>query len=271
MRLGGILLLGLIQGLTEFLPVSSSGHLVIGSTLFGLHEPSLLLDVLLHAGTLIPVLWFYRREVASMFGALPRLPALRQGFGDDEGLRLLACVVLGTIPAALAGVLLDDLFERLFSSPLAVGIALIGTGALLLASLLRRGAEQPADAPSRSLSLGRALGVGLAQAFAITPGISRSGTTIATALLLGVERETAARFSFLLSVPAILGAVVLHLRHARLAGELLAFTAGAVVAAVSGYLALRLVVRFVRQGRLHWFALYVIPLGLAVMLHVTLR
>jgi undecaprenyl-diphosphatase len=272
MRLGGILILGVIQGLTEFLPVSSSGHLVIGSALLGLHEPSLLLDVLLHVGTLLPVLWLYRGEVLQMLAALGKLPALRRGLGLDQGLRLLVCVFVATIPTGLLGVLLNDLFEKLFSSPRAVGLALLGTGAILLATLLRRRVDEPADDEgSASLTPLKAVAVGFAQALAITPGISRSGTTIAASLLLGVHRETAARFSFLLSIPAILGATALHLRKATFEPALPAFAAGALIAAVCGYLALRLIVRFVRQGRLHWFAVYVIPLGLGVVAYTPTR
>ncbi len=263
---GGILLLGAIQGVTEFLPVSSSGHLVIGSVILGLHAPSLLLDILLHVGTLLPVLWLYRREVGQMFAALGRLPRLREAYGDDQGLRLLLAVVVGTIPTGLIGGLLNDLFERLFSNTLAVGVALCVTGGLLLLTRLRPGEVDP-EGGFRSLTPLKALVIGCAQGCAITPGISRSGSTIVTGLLLSVERETAARFSFLLSVPAILGATVLHLRKATLTGELLLFAGGAIAAAIFGYLALLLVVRFVKQGRMHWFAAYVVPAGIAVLLH----
>jgi len=270
--LAGALLLGVIQGLTEFLPVSSSGHLVIGQVVLALHQPSLLLDILLHVGTLLPVLWLYRREVGQMLGALPKLPSPRQHWDKDQGLRLLVAVAVGTVPTALIGVLLNDLFEQLFSSALAVGIALLITGGLLLVTYWRPGPPVEGDRGFRTLTPAKALLVGIAQGGAITPGISRSGTTIAVALLLGVERATAARFSFLLSLPAIAGAVALHLRKAEIAaGQLPAFALGAIAAALSGYLALRWVVAFVKQGRMHWFTLYVWPLGLAVLLYALTR
>lgn len=267
------LLLGLIQGLTEFLPVSSSGHLVVGSHLLPLHEPSLLFDVILHVGTLLPVLWLYRAELAQIVAALGRLVTKRSKaalWREDRGLRLAVCVAIGTVPTALMGALLEDLFERLFSSPTVVGVTFIVTGGILISTLIRRGAgvaEEPADSHLGLTPL-RALVVGVAQGCAITPGISRSGTTIAAALLLGIDRTMAARLSFLLSIPAILGAVALHLRKATLAGggELAIYVAGATVAAVSGYLALRLLVGLVRRGGMHWFALYLWPLGIAVLI-----
>lgn len=265
------LLLGLIQGLTEFLPVSSSGHLVVGSHLLPL-KPSLLLDVILHVGTLLPVLWLYRAELLEILVALGRVfgkARLAQLWQTDRGLRLAVCVVIGTLPTALMGGLLNDLFERLFSSPAVVGVTFLITGGILMSTLIRRGAgsaEEPADSHLGLTPL-RGLLVGLAQGCAITPGISRSGTTIAAALLLGVDRTMAARFSFLLSIPAIAGAVALHLRKATLAGngELVVYVAGAAAAAVSGYLALRLLVGLVRRGGMHWFALYLWPLGIAVL------
>jgi undecaprenyl-diphosphatase len=265
------LVLGLIQGLTEFLPVSSSGHLVVGSHLLPLN-PSMLLDVILHVGTLLPVLWLYRAALLEILVALGRVfgkAKLAELWQTDRGLRLAVCVVIGTLPTALMGGLLNDLFERLFSSPAVVGVTFLITGGILMSTLIRRGAgsaEEPADSHLGLTPL-RALVIGVAQGCAITPGISRSGTTITAALLLGVDRTMAARFSFLLSIPAIAGAVGLHLRKATLSGnsELVVYAAGAAAAAVSGYLALRLLVGLVRRGGMHWFALYLWPLGIAVL------
>jgi undecaprenyl-diphosphatase len=270
------LILGVVQGLTEFLPVSSSGHLVVGSHLLKFSAPSLLFDVILHVGTLVPVLWLYRRDLLEILRALGKvfgkLP-LRELWRSDRGLRLGACVVVGTIPTALVGGLLSDLFARLFASPLVVGIAFMLTGGILMLTLLRRepgieGATEPADS---HLGLGpvRSLIVGAAQSLAITPGISRSGTTIAVSLLLGIERTMAARFSFLLSIPAILGAVVLHLTKVTPSTTMavLVYIAGALAAAISGYLALRWLVHLVRRGEMHLFAFYLWPLGLFVLIY----
>jgi undecaprenyl-diphosphatase len=278
--LRGALLLGLIQGLTEFLPVSSSGHLVLGGHLLGgLAAESLLFDVLVHLGTLLPVLVLYRREIVEVLTVPARLgkASLRELWQRDRGLRLVVCVVIGTIPTGLIGVALEDWFERLFSSLRTVGVTFLITGGILLLTRLGprpapgEAQQEPADSHLGLTPL-RALVVGVAQGLAITPGISRSGTTIATALLLGVERAMAARLSFLLSVPAILGAVALQLRKLGDAGQapLGVFAAGAVAAAVSGYLALRWLVRLVRRGNLHWFSAYLWPLGLAVLAYTLL-
>jgi undecaprenyl-diphosphatase len=173
-------------------------------------------------------------------------------------------VIAATLPTALIGFACKDYFETMFASTNAVGVALLITGCLLMSTRL-------APAPKRGLGQtgpGRAVLIGLAQGLAITPGISRSGTTISIALLLGVQRDLAARFSFLLSIPAILGALVLQLpklnsgAHAAPAPLL----AGALCAAVTGYLALKVLLGLVREGRLHWFAYYCWALGLAALL-----
>ncbi len=272
-----VLALGLIQGLTEFLPISSSGHLVVGSKLFsvGTTEQPLLLEVLLHVGTLVPVIVLYFGDIVEILRSLTRVfsaPPARL-WQEDRGFRLAACVVIGTIPTGLAGVLLKDFFEQAFGSLTAVGVTFLITGAILMSTRLRRlSADVPEDDSHLTLTAGRALVVGVAQAFAITPGISRSGTTITAGLHLGIERAMAARFSFLLSIPAITGAVVLHLRKASAASgsDLGLYAAGAAVAAVSGYLALRWLVRLVRRGELHWFSYYLWPLGLAVLVYTLL-
>jgi len=263
--------MGVLQGLTEFLPVSSSGHLVIGSQIIALAPPSLLLDVLLHVGTLLPVLWLYRQDIWEMVLSLKGLPRIRKRWTDDHALRLTLCVLIGSVPTALMGVLLQDLFERLFASTLVVGFTLLVTGGLLMLTRTRYAREKSAAADkttTSTLTPLRALVVGVAQGFAITPGISRSGSTIAIGLISGVEREMAARFSFILSVPAIIGATLLQLRKANLdPANVLLFGIGMLAAAISGYIALRWVVHTVKRGSLHWFALYVWPLGAAVLLY----
>ena len=269
-----VLVLGLVQGLTEFLPVSSSGHLVVGSKLLnvGTTEQPLLLEVLLHVGTLVPVIVLYRRDILEILVSLTKVlsaPPTRL-WEEDRGFRLAACVIIGTIPTGLAGVLLKDLFEQAFGSITGVGVTFLITGGILMSSRLRRQAAEVPEADSHlTLTAVRALLVGVAQAFAITPGISRSGTTIVAGLHLGVERVMAARFSFLLSIPAITGAVMLHLRKASSASSdnLMIYAAGAVVAAATGYLALRWLVRLVKRGELHWFSYYLWPLGIAVLVY----
>lgn len=271
-------LLGVIQGLTEFLPVSSSGHLVIGSHFLPLATPSMLFDVILHVGTLLPVVWLYRKDLASIFVSLGRVfgkAALSERWRDDRGLRLAVCVVIGSVPTGVIGMLLKDVFEKLFSSPRVVGVTFLITGCILMLTLIKRGSVdkdsgEVADS-HHTLTALRAILVGLAQGMAITPGISRSGTTITVGVLLGIERTMAARFSFLLSIPAILGAVALHLRKATVGdtSTILVYLAGAAAAGIMGYLALRWLVRLVRRGEMHWFSFYLWPLGIGVIVYTT--
>lgn len=255
------ILLGTIQGLTEFLPVSSSGHLVLAQQALGeafnFANEALVFDLVLHVGTLLPVLWFYRADFANILSAL--LGGRRDETPEQvrEHRNLALYVVAATIPTGLMGVLFKDLFEQLFHSVTAVCIALMFTGGLLYSTRL----SENDSAGQRPLTLRSALIIGVAQGFAITPGISRSGTTIAVALLLGIGRAEAARFSFLLSVPAICGAVVLQLKdglptdHASMSTLLAGFTSAMAV----GYMALVMLVALVRRGGLYRFAYYVWP------------
>lgn len=251
-------LLGLVQGITEFLPVSSSGHLVLSQKLLGLHEPEMLFDVAVHVGTLFAVLMVFRADLYAM---------LRGLWASDtqarQGRRMLMLVIAGSIPTALMGLIFKDTFEALFASITAVGLALLVTGFILMAThyapQATRGLEQT--------GWGRAVLIGIAQGMAITPGISRSGTTIAAGLLLGLERELAARFSFVLSIPAILGALALQIKDLGATSQtpMAPLIVGAVVAAITGYAALKLLIKLVKGGRLHWFAFYCWALGLAAL------
>lgn len=252
-------ILGVVQGLTEFLPVSSSGHLVLFQSRLPVLGDPVAFDLVLHLGTLLPVLWVYRGDLAAMArdAARGEGPPLQR-----PGLRLLALMVLGSVPTAAIGLGLEDVFEELFSTPVAVGVALLVTGALLFATRYApvgtRGVQQ--------MTWKHALAIGTIQGMAITPGISRSGSTIALAMFLGIQRETAARYSFLLSVPAIGGAFLLKLRDLDLSGAAgLPLLVGFVCAAVSGYLALRVLLRLVKSGDFSRFCWYVWPLGLAAI------
>jgi undecaprenyl-diphosphatase len=249
------LALAVVQGLTEFLPVSSSGHLVLTQTLFGV-DPSaaFTFDIVLHLGTAVSALLFYRNDVAHVLrGLLP--PYARATPGLRASRRLLLLLAAATVPTAAIGFAFKDFFEGLFAAPAAVVAALGATGAFLIASSLLRAPGQPLEAAQ----WWKASLVGLAQALAIVPGISRSGSTIVAALAVGLRREDAVRFSFLLSLPAILGAALLELRHPPPGadGVPLALTAaGFAVAAVTGYLAILFVLRWTREGRLWQFGLY---------------
>lgn len=252
-------ILGVVQGLTEFLPVSSSGHLVLMQSWLPVVGDPIAFDLILHLGTLLPVLWVYQGDVRSVVqDALSGQGPLLQ----RRGVRLLALVVVGSVPTAAIGLALEDVFEHLFATPVAVGVALLLTGTALFAT---RFAPQGTINVS-GMTWRQAVAIGFAQGLAITPGISRSGSTIAAGLFLGIDRETAARFSFLLSVPAILGAFVLKARDLDVAtASPEPLVVGFVAAAVSGYLALRVLLRLVKTGDFSRFCWYLWPAGLAAI------
>ena len=244
------IVLGLVQGLTEFLPVSSSGHLVIAQSLMGLAQEGLLFEVALHVATLLSVLVFYRRRVGGLVTG-----ALR---GERDAWEYGAKLAVATLPAIVIVLLFGDWLDAQFETPATAGICLIATGCILWTT---RWTLPAADAPAPGWSA--ALLIGCAQAFAILPGISRSGTTVAAAVALGVSPVAAAEFSFLMSVPAILGAAVRMLPElsAVPAGELPALLSGAVAAGVSGVAAIWLFVRLLRQQSFYRFAYYAWPAG----------
>lgn len=197
--------LGIIQGLTEFLPVSSSGHLILGASLFGLEAPGLSFSIILHVGTALATIIMLRDDIASIFRGLfgPK------GAERSRAFQLVGFTVLASFPAALAGLLAGDVLENMYFSQQLAALGLVGTGLLLV---LNRPKESERGVPGALLGTvtgGKAFAVGLGQAVAVIPGVSRSGTTIVTAMSSGVSREDAARFSFLLSLPAVFGAALL--------------------------------------------------------------
>jgi undecaprenyl-diphosphatase len=200
-------ILGLVQGITEFLPISSSGHLVLVPWALGWGEPGLLFDTVLHWGTLVAVVVYFWDDLWSLVRAWVDSIARRKV--DTPQAWLAWLVLLGTLPAAIIGFLLNDFFESLFSAPVAVAAFLVGTGLILAAAETFYDRIRKVD----TLRLGDALVVGLAQAAAIAPGLSRSGLTITAGIFRGLGREAAARFSFLLSVPIILGAGLTQMAH----------------------------------------------------------
>lgn len=242
-------ILGLVQGLTEFLPISSSGHLVLFQKLFGIAEDALIFDVSLHLGTLVAVLVVFWSDIWNM---------VRRPFS-----RLTLLVVAGTIPTALIGLSLSDFFEELFKSGKTLGLEFLVTGAVLW------WAESVRSQNKNLQQTGYldALFIGTMQGLAIMPAISRSGLTIAGALFRGLNRELAARYSFLLSVPAILGAAVFTakplLSNPQLAAgvEPVPMLVGTLVAAVSGFAAVKFMLRLLTQGSIRVFSYYVWALG----------
>ena len=263
-------ILGIVQGVTEFLPVSSSAHLVIVPQLFNFPVPSVTFDVLLHVATLIAVVGYFIGDVSKM--AISLFAARRMGREEVRyWRRLFAWLVIGSVPAAIIGAALSGFFEDLFSSTAAIGSFLGVTSCLLW------GADFATDRAVRAKRQGAALGdmtpldaliVGFYQALAIAPGLSRSGATITAGIFLGFDRQTAARFAFLLSIPAILGAFLFKLND--LGGSsggygAAALLVGFVAALVSGFLAVRFMMRYLRQHRLRPFAIYTLVLGLFVI------
>jgi undecaprenyl-diphosphatase len=238
MDLFSALLLGLVQGLTEFLPVSSSGHLVLAQHLLGWEEPRIFFDVCLHIGTFAAVLAIFWKDVLLLAGGAARLiytPSSWRRRGLDNDQRGFLMVVVGTVPIVVLGLLARDVLEQIFASVLGTSINLLITGTFLW--FTRYTAK-------RGRTVGEmdwldAVIVGCAQAAALMPGISRSGASIAAGLFCGLEREWAARYAFLLFVPAVTGALILELSHVEVSQvHVLPTLLGAVVAAVSGYLAL---------------------------------
>lgn len=263
------MVLGIVQGLTEFIPVSSSGHLVIVPWLLGWKSPGLLFDTVLHWGTLLAIFVFFWREFLLIIQA--SLRSLVQRSLADPNARLGWYIVVGSIPAATAGLLLKEFIEGLFASPVAAG------GFLLVTALLLAGSEQLARhtknwKTSASLTWRDAILIGLAQAVALAPGISRSGSTIAAGLARGLRREDAARYSFLLGTPAFLGAGLLQVGDAMatapdlLAAQLPMLIVGFLFSALFGFLAIRFLLAYLRQRTLYGFAVYCTVVGVAVLL-----
>lgn len=246
-----------MQGLTEFLPVSSSAHLVLVPWAVGWADPGLTFDVVVHLGTLGALLLYFGADLAAL--------ARRVASAAPEGTRLLLALAVGTVPGAAAGYFGKGFFEGLFSRPDWVGVFLLGTAALLTVA-------EWTGRRTRSLEeLGpiEAVWIGLAQAVAIAPGISRSGATIAAGLLLGFTREAAARFSFLLAIPIIFGAGVYQFLGLRLTGGApvpwAPLATGFVAALVTGYAAIGMLLRYLRTRSLSPFALYCLLLGVLVL------
>ncbi|NOZ71005.1 MAG: undecaprenyl-diphosphatase UppP [Chloroflexi bacterium] len=254
------IILGIVQGLTEFLPVSSSGHLVLLPWWLNWEHPGLAFDTLLHWGTLLAVLAYFWRDWLDLFLAFLRI--LRQRRLSTAADKLLLAIIVGSIPAAVLGYLLNDFFESLFGKPMAAATFLIFTGFLLVLAERWRGKGLPLE----RIRLSDAVIIGLAQALAIAPGISRSGSTIAAGLVRGLDRPSAARFSFLLGTPVIFGAGLFKLKDLLTVGANdasgTALILGFLAATISGFLSIRFLMRYLQNHRLNIFAYYVWTIAL---------
>jgi len=244
---------GVVQGVTEFFPISSSGHLVLLHDIFGLERQMLTFDVFLHFGTILSVVVFFRRDISNMF---------------KKDMKLLKFIVIASVPTFIMGMAFRGVIEKSFSTPSAVGYLLVLTGLfLLLASIsaiywkiVRR---------SRPLGVKNSIVIGIAQGISVLPGISRSGATIGTALIAGLDEAEALKFSFLLSIPAVLGANVLKVRHIYgnlVSGDAVVYLAGAIAAAITGFLVIKALFGILRKNLFFLFGIYCILIGAAVII-----
>ncbi|TGE32986.1 undecaprenyl-diphosphatase UppP [Desulfosporosinus sp. Sb-LF] len=250
------LILGIVQGLGEFLPISSSAHLILVPWLFGWEDPGLTFDVALHMGTLLAVVLYFWKDWVKLFKA-----ALRRGASDDK--RIFWCLVVATIPGGLFGLALEKKAETVFRSPLLIGIMMIGMGILLYFADKKREIRK-----INKMTLKEAIWIGLSQALAIIPGVSRSGSTMTTARFLTMTREDSARFSFLMSTPIILGAGVLKLRHLTMASINLPFSVGVISSFVVGVLSISFLIRYLKTSNFGLFVVYRFVIGLIVIAFV---
>ena len=256
-------ILGLIQGLTEFLPVSSSGHLTITKSLFGLETGDLTFDIMVHAATVLATIVVFRKEIAAIFAGIFR-------FSWNEQTKYAAMICLSMVPVLIVGVFFKDSVEALFGTGLkVVGCALIVTAILLWVSdfISRRRAGEGAP-----MGFGTAILMGLAQAVAVIPGLSRSGSTISTGLLCGAKRSEVAQFSFLMVLVPILGEAFLDIAGGSLAASspigFWPMAAGFVAAFISGLFACKVMIALVRKANLKWFALYCLVMGTACLFNL---
>lgn len=259
--------LGVVQGLTEFLPVSSSAHLVITQNLFGFKEPQLLLDVVLHLGTLAAVAAFLWKEILDItVGTVKGCVAVAQRepkpFAAYPDFFTGACVIIATVPTGLIGVLFKDQFEAMFGSVTMVGFFLLVTGCILFTTKFIKASG------GKKLTVLDALIIGVAQGIAICPGISRSGMTITSGILRRLDPVFAAKFSFLLSIPSILGAALLHVKDLNgVPLEGLGYLGvGFLSSAVAGYISLAVLIRVVKSFKLYYFSLYCWAVGILVIM-----
>lgn len=271
------IILGLVQGLAEFLPISSSGHLALLQYFFGINGDQVLsFTVLLHLGTLISVFIIYWKDIVAL---VKELVWTIRDLVTCKGLRINASptrrlgfmIIVATIPTALIGLLFEDYFERLYSSLVGISIGLVFTGAILLAA--ERLGKQ--DKTIETFKFRHAVFVGIMQGIAICPGVSRSGSTLFGSLITGLSRETAVKFAFLISIPSILGSVILEAPDALAEGMdpgiLGPMLAGVIVAALSGIFAIKAMIRVVTGRRLVGFSIYVWLVAIVVLGYVLVQ
>jgi undecaprenyl-diphosphatase len=248
MELFQIIILSIVQGITEWLPISSSGHLILFQQFFNMEVP-IYFDILLHFATLIVIFLVFYKDIIKIIKALIKLD-----FQDEYG-KLALYLIIGSVPIAIIGLVFKDLLLSLFSNTKVVGVGLLTTALFLISTKFFEG--------KKKLSFFPAIIIGIAQALAIIPGISRSGSTISTSLLLGIRKELAVKFSFLLSVPAILGATILEYTPTAITKEALL---GVFLTIIVGYISLKLTIKLVLNKKFHYFSIYCLILGLLLII-----
>ncbi len=254
------LVLGILQGLAEFLPISSSAHLTLAPWLLHWPDPGLAFDVALHVGTLVAVLWYFRAQWISLVGAATRLVTQRTAKTEEE--RRVVYLIIATIPGAIAGLALEKYADSAFRDPKLIAVVLILMGVLLW--IVDKSASR--KRPLETMDWTDALLIGLAQMFAIVPGVSRSGSTITAGRALKFTREGAAVFSFLMSMPIIAAAAILKVPHVlKTEGLSTPLVVGVIASAVSGWLAITVLLRFVVNRSYGVFAAYRVIVGILVL------
>lgn len=259
--------LGIVQGLTEFLPISSSGHLIITQELLGIKQPGMVFEIFAHLGTLVAVFIVFRGEIGGMISALPAffIKSYRnESLEQKESIRMIGLVIIASIPTAIIGFMFKPLFESLFESVKSAGYGLIVTG-IILWLVERKKSGQKGVLKIKPLE---AVLVGIAQGCAIAPGISRSGSTIAACLFAGINRETAAKYSFILSIPTILGAAIFDVKDFIAFGSMVSWGQLSVVtisAAISGLFAIKILTEVLRKGSLKPFSVYCWIVGFLII------
>ena len=260
------IVLAVVQGLTEFLPVSSSGHLVLGEALLGANSigQSIAFELVVHLGTFLAVLVIFWNDILHLIGVfIPRIarPALwKQEYAENPDFKLAILMLVAMLPAGVIGLLLRDHITDLFSQPFMVSIALLLTGSMLLSTKFYKKSDN-------SIGLLQSILIGFAQALALVPGISRSGSTISMGLALGIKQKDVARFSFIMVLPLIIAATALEFIDLLKVGislnEILHLFVGLVVSFVVGYLSLKWLLNLLKQGHFHYFAWYCYAIAIA--------
>ncbi|HBP08796.1 MULTISPECIES: undecaprenyl-diphosphate phosphatase [unclassified Treponema] len=268
------IVLGVLQGIAEFLPISSSGHLIVAQNLFGLEEVPLLFDVFLHVATLLAVVLYFRKKIWELICSFARIfvpvknPSAVQIEKKDEDTKYIVAIILATFVTGVLGIFSSKVISEISVKLVCAGFVVTAL-LLIFSSLIEKKHLSYSETSLKSPSWKQSLVIGLAQGIGTLPGISRSGSTIAGSLFCGVKRDVAGEFSFIVSIPAILGAFILELKDLGEVSSSIGaepVIAGCAAAFASGYIALSWLMRLIKKGRLEWFACYLIPVGILGMI-----